>query len=112
MDRWGIAVPEKAPLSHMPQVCHRAILALPREGDHGLSQSSDPARRSPPLWEYRLFLLLLMVVIAAVGSHMPARYRHDFFVHRRVVEAGQRSCHGPDESRSARRRGRAIAFGS
>ena len=44
----------------------------------------------PFLWEYRVFLLLLVVVIASVGSHMPARYRHYSFLHRRVVQAGEK----------------------
>ena len=44
----------------------------------------------PLFWEFRLLLLLLVVVIASVGSHMPARYRHYSFLHRRVVEAGDR----------------------
>jgi hypothetical protein len=43
----------------------------------------------PSLWEYRVPLLLLVVGIASVGSHMPARYRHYSFLHGRVVQAGQ-----------------------
>lgn len=43
----------------------------------------------PLLWEYRVSLLLLVVVIASIGSHMPARYRHYSFLHRRVVQAGE-----------------------
>lgn len=43
----------------------------------------------PLLWDYRLLLLFLVVVIASVGSHMPARYRHYSFLHRRVVQAGE-----------------------
>jgi hypothetical protein len=41
----------------------------------------------PLLWDYRLLLLLLIVVIASVGSHMPARYRHYSFLHRHVLQA-------------------------
>ena len=44
----------------------------------------------PSLWEYRVPLLLLVVGIASVGSHMPARYRHYSFLHGWVVQAGQR----------------------
>ena len=37
------------------------------------------------LWEYRVAILATVVVIASVGSHMPARYRYYCLVHRRVV---------------------------
>ena len=37
------------------------------------------------LWEYRVAILATVVVIASVGSHMPARYRYYSLVHRRVV---------------------------
>ena len=43
----------------------------------------------PYLWEYRVIFLLLVLIIASVGSHMPARYRHYSFLHRRVVQAGE-----------------------
>lgn len=43
----------------------------------------------PFLWEYRVLLLFLVVAIASVGSHMPARYRHYSFLHRRVLQAGE-----------------------
>jgi hypothetical protein len=43
----------------------------------------------PFFWEARVPLLLLVVVIASVGSHMPARYRHYSIVHRRVIEPGE-----------------------
>jgi hypothetical protein len=39
----------------------------------------------PFLWEARLILLLLVVCIASVGSHMPARYRHYSLAHNRLV---------------------------
>lgn len=42
----------------------------------------------PVFWDHRLMLLLLVVVIASVGSHMPARFRHYSFLRHRVVEAG------------------------
>lgn len=43
----------------------------------------------PIFWEQRLALLLLVVGIASVGSHMPARFRHYSFLHRRVIGAGE-----------------------
>lgn len=43
----------------------------------------------PFFWEQRLALLLLVIVIASVGSHMPARYRHYSLLHRRVIERGE-----------------------
>jgi len=44
----------------------------------------------PFFWEQRLALLLVVVVVASVGSHMPARFRHYSVLHRRVI--------GPEES--------------
>jgi hypothetical protein len=43
----------------------------------------------PFFWEVRVALLLLVVGIASVGSHMPARYRHYSLLHRRVIEPGE-----------------------
>ncbi len=43
----------------------------------------------PFLWEARVFLLLLVVGIASVGSHMPSRYRHYSLLHRRAIEPGE-----------------------
>lgn len=43
----------------------------------------------PVLWEYRLPLLLVVVVLASVGSHMPARYRHYSPLEGRVVQTGE-----------------------
>ncbi|MFQ5803696.1 MAG: hypothetical protein ACE5JQ_12435 [Candidatus Methylomirabilales bacterium] len=43
----------------------------------------------PIFWEQRLALLLLVVVIASVGSHMPARFRHYSVLHRRVIGPGE-----------------------
>jgi len=40
----------------------------------------------PFFWEARVPLLLLVVGIASVGSHMPARYRHYSLLHRGVIE--------------------------
>jgi hypothetical protein len=39
----------------------------------------------PFLWDYRLVFLLIVVVIASVGSHMPARFRYYSLIHRRVL---------------------------
>jgi len=43
----------------------------------------------PFFWEARVALLLLVMGIASVGSHMPARYRHYSFLHRGVIDPGQ-----------------------
>jgi hypothetical protein len=42
----------------------------------------------PFAWDHRLPLLLAVVVIASVGSHMPARYRYYSVIHRRVIHDG------------------------
>ena len=39
----------------------------------------------PVFWEQRVALLLVVVGIASVSSHMPARYRHYSILHRRVI---------------------------
>lgn len=43
----------------------------------------------PVLWEYRLPLLLVVVVLGSIGSHMPARYRHYSPLEGRVVQTGE-----------------------
>ena len=43
----------------------------------------------PFFWEQRVALLLVVVGIASVGSHMPARYRHYSVLHRRVIGPGE-----------------------
>jgi membrane protein implicated in regulation of membrane protease activity len=43
----------------------------------------------PFFWEARVPLLLLVVGIASVGSHMPARYRHYSLLDRREIEPGE-----------------------
>ena len=43
----------------------------------------------PSFWDHRVTLLLVVVVIAPLGSHMPARHRHYSFLHCRVVQAGE-----------------------
>ncbi len=40
----------------------------------------------PWAWEYRALILLAVIVLASVGSHMPARFRYYSFVHRRVLD--------------------------
>jgi len=43
----------------------------------------------PFFWEARVLLLLLVVAIASVGSHMPARYRHYSLLHGRAIAVGE-----------------------
>lgn len=37
-------------------------------------------------WEARVWILLIVLVVGAVGSHMPRRYRHYSVVHRRPLD--------------------------
>ena len=39
----------------------------------------------PLAWDYRLPILLAVIVIGSVGSHMPGRYRHYSVLYRRVI---------------------------
>jgi hypothetical protein len=39
----------------------------------------------PLLWDHRVPILLVIVVIASVGSHMPSRFRYYSLLHRRVL---------------------------
>jgi len=39
----------------------------------------------PLVWDYRLPILLAVIVIASVASHMPGRYRHYSVLYRRVI---------------------------
>ncbi len=39
----------------------------------------------PVFWEARVPLLLLVVALASVGAHMPARFRHYSILERRVL---------------------------
>jgi hypothetical protein len=39
----------------------------------------------PLAWDYRLPILLAVVVLGSVGSHMPARYRYYSVVYHRVI---------------------------
>ena len=48
----------------------------------------------PFFWDYRLPILLVVVVIASVGSHMPARFRYYSVIRREVIRGGG----GPGES--------------
>jgi hypothetical protein len=49
----------------------------------------------PFCWAYRLPILLAVVVLASVGSHMPARWRYYSIVYQQVL----RSHDGPGTSR-------------
>jgi len=49
----------------------------------------------PLAWDYRLSILLAVMVIGSVASHMPGRYRHYSVVYRRVVHDAS----GPGEKR-------------
>ncbi len=39
----------------------------------------------PLAWDYRLPILLAVVVLASVGSHMPARYRYYSVIYRKFM---------------------------
>ncbi len=39
----------------------------------------------PWLWGYRVTILIAVIVIASVGSHMPARFRYFSLIHGRVL---------------------------
>jgi hypothetical protein len=51
----------------------------------------------PLAWDYRLPIMLVVVAIASVGSHMPARFRYYSVVQRRVIP--NRSGPGADAPR-------------
>ncbi|MBP85703.1 MAG: hypothetical protein CMJ64_03145 [Planctomycetaceae bacterium] len=40
----------------------------------------------PLLWDYRVAILSVVIVIASVGSHMPGRFRYYSLLHRKVLE--------------------------
>jgi len=42
----------------------------------------------PVFWEYRLPILLVVVAIASVGSHLPARFRYYSVIYREVIPCG------------------------
>jgi hypothetical protein len=42
----------------------------------------------PFAWNYRLPILLAVVLLASVGSHMPARFRYYSVAYRRVIHDG------------------------
>ena len=48
----------------------------------------------PFFWEDRVLLFLLVVGIASVSSHMPARFRHYSLLHGRVIVPGEPLGHG------------------
>ena len=39
----------------------------------------------PFFWDFRLPILLVVVVIASIGSHMPARFRYYSVLYRQVI---------------------------
>ena len=39
----------------------------------------------PWFWDYRVPILVAVLIIASVGSHMPRRYRHYSLMHRREL---------------------------
>jgi len=49
----------------------------------------------PWFWPYRLGILLVVVVLASVGSHMPARFRYYSVIYRQVL----RDQNGPSMAR-------------
>jgi hypothetical protein len=55
----------------------------------------------PWFWPWRLPILLVVVVIASVGSHMPARFRYYSVLYREVIRGG---C-GPGTSQLAQDEG-------
>lgn len=57
----------------------------------------------PFVWDYRMPVLLIVVAIASVGSHMPARYRYYSVIFRDVIPDAS----GPGAGRSGRGEGRA-----
>ncbi len=40
----------------------------------------------PWFWNYRVLILVTVIVIASVGSHMPRRFRYYSFIHRRILD--------------------------
>ena len=52
----------------------------------------------PWLWDLRVPILVVVIVIASVGSHMPARFRYYSFLHGRVLdESGSAATSKPPE---------------
>lgn len=40
----------------------------------------------PWLWDYRVPILAIVIVIASIGSHMPRRFRYYSLLHGRILE--------------------------
>ena len=40
----------------------------------------------PWLWNYRVAILVVVIIVASVGSHMPGRFRYYSLVHRKVLQ--------------------------
>ncbi|MFQ5519789.1 MAG: hypothetical protein ACE5FK_00185 [Candidatus Methylomirabilia bacterium] len=53
----------------------------------------------PVFWDARLPLLLAVVVVASVGSHMPARFRHYSLLRRRVLLPSEEPAMGVQDLR-------------
>jgi hypothetical protein len=47
-------------------------------------------------WDYRLPILLTVVVLGSVASHMPRRYRHYSLLYRRVIDPPKRPASSPE----------------
>ena len=45
----------------------------------------------PVFWEQRISLLICILIIGAVGSHLPKRYRHKSFIIHNNIQSDQRS---------------------
>ena len=50
----------------------------------------------PLFWDHRLAVLMVVVVIASVGSHMPARFRHYSVLFHKVIDGSRGPTCGPD----------------
>lgn len=50
----------------------------------------------PLLWNCRLAILLVVVAVASVGAHMPARFRYYSVIYRQVIRCGS----GPGASQA------------
>jgi len=44
----------------------------------------------PFMWDSRVPILVVVIVIACIGSHMPGKYRYYSFVHGRILEGSRR----------------------
>jgi len=58
----------------------------------------------PLFWDYRLPILLAVIVLGSVASHMPGRYRHYSVVYGKVIHDGS----GPGGKRPKEERTEAV----